>query len=528
MTIGQLADRGPGAAVAGRSPGPLGFLRPLFSVRRVLIALSFLASVLLLLSAGFSLDRQVHTLLESTSWILHTRDVELALTRLQFRLDAAESAVRGYVLTGKPEYLAPFEAAKSNLSAETAAIRALIADDWAQTSALDTLQSVIEEKLGILQQGVEARHQGPEAVNALVAQGQGKRLMDEINRRLASMIDNEEGLLNARRQQSEADVDRTLHLARTIATAGMLLLTCAFAWVAVSMHMRGVGEVLATRLANDLDRQRRDLIRAIEAKEAADRVREQREGQMREEQMMVTLGRLAGGLAHVLNNAMSLILGNAELIESLPGLDRESRACASDLRQGALKAAKLTDQFRSFGQRQFLVPERVELNPTVRQLEELMAPRLGERIATTVQCDPQVPAVAVDRNQLLAALAALVENAADAMPEGSALRLETRRRRLPDQASRAAETALAARDYAEVVVADTGRGMSETVREHAFEPFYTTKDLSQGAGLGLSMVHGFIKQSGGHVALASRENQGTEVSILLPADIGAERPSPAG
>ena len=157
-----------------------------------------------------------------------------------------------------------------------------------------------------------------------------------------------------------------------------------------------------------------------------------------------------------------------------------------------------------------------------------MAPRLGERIATTVQCDPQVPAVAVDRNQLLAALAALVENAADAMPEGGALRLETRRRRLPDQASRAAETALAARDYAEVVVADTGRGMSETVREHAFEPFYTTKDLSQGAGLGLSMVHGFIKQSGGHVALASRENQGTEVSILLPADIGAERPSPAG
>ena len=122
MTVGQLADRGPGAAVAGRSPGPLGFLRPLFSVRRVLIALSFLASVLLLLSAGFSLDRQVHTLLESTSWILHTRDVELALTRLQFRLDAAESAVRGYVLTGKPEYLAPFEAAKSNLSAETAAI----------------------------------------------------------------------------------------------------------------------------------------------------------------------------------------------------------------------------------------------------------------------------------------------------------------------------------------------------------------------------------------------------------------------
>src|SRR6516162_8517231 len=141
--------------------------------------------------------------------------------------------------------------------------------------------------------------------------------MDEINRRLASTIDNEEGLLTARRQQSEADVDRTLHLARTIATAGTLLLTCAFAWVAVSMHMRGVGEVLATRLANDLDRQRRDLIRAIEAKEAADRVREQREGQMREEQMMVTLGRLAGGLAHVLNNAMSLILGNAELIESL-------------------------------------------------------------------------------------------------------------------------------------------------------------------------------------------------------------------
>src|SRR5579885_742460 len=269
------------------------------------------------------------------------------------------------------------------------------------------------------------------------------------------------------------------------------------------MHLRGMGEQRAIRLAESLEQQRRQLVQAIEAREAADRVREQRESQLREDQIMVTLGRLAAGLAHVLNNALTVIMGNAELVESLPGLDKDARSWAKDIKAGAEKASELTDQFRSFGQRQMLEPEPIDLNQAIEHLGQLTASRLRPGIVMSLSCEPGSPTVVADRGQLMAALAALVENAAEAMPAGGSIRVGTRPRLLSER--EAAEAALPPGHYAEILVVDTGRGMSEEVLRHAFEPFYTTKDASQGAGLGLSMVHGFVRQSGGQVGLRSQE-----------------------
>ncbi len=501
-------------------------LRPLFGVRGALVALSFIVSVLLLLSAGYALEQQIAALLDSTGQLVHSRDVELQLSRLQTNLDQAESAVRGYVITGERDYLLPFDSARDKVAADMTAIRQLVADDPRQQAELRALAPLIGEKLRLLQLGIQIRAAGLDAVIAALvnSRDRGRLVMDEIRARLSAMSDLEEALLTDRRQQSRSDVDRALLLARTVATAGILLLSCAFAWLAVSMHLRGMGEQRAIRLAESLEQQRRQLVQAIEAREAADRVREQRESQLREDQIMVTLGRLAAGLAHVLNNALTVIMGNAELVESLPGLDKDARSWAKDIKAGAEKASELTDQFRSFGQRQMLEPEPIDLNQAIEHLGQLTASRLRPGIVMSLSCEPGSPTVVADRGQLMAALAALVENAAEAMPAGGSIRVGTRPRLLSER--EAAEAALPPGHYAEILVVDTGRGMSEEVLRHAFEPFYTTKDASQGAGLGLSMVHGFVRQSGGQVGLRSQEGKGTEVCLLLPVVGGSQAANP--
>jgi signal transduction histidine kinase len=305
---------------------------------------------------------------------------------------------------------------------------------------------------------------------------------------------------------------------------GAALLFFAFGWLAVAMHIRGRAERSARRLAADLDLRQHELMRALAERDAAEALREIRERRLRQEQGMAMVGRLAGGLAHVLGNALTSIIGHAELLQNQAG-GENLRGPAGHILDNARKAAKLTSQFRAFGQGQILMPERVDLNQALRDLKDLVVPRLEPAIAVDLRCEARHSLVSVDRQGLLTALAALAENAAEAMPEGGRLRLETSDRRIvaapdgaaPDASAESAEAALPPGDYVELKVADTGGGMTEEIRQHAFEPFFTTKDVSQGAGLGLSMVYGFVRQSGGAAFLRGPEGSGTEISILLPA-----------
>jgi PAS domain S-box-containing protein len=240
------------------------------------------------------------------------------------------------------------------------------------------------------------------------------------------------------------------------------------------------------------------------------------EAQLRQAQKMEAIGELTGGLAHDFNNLLLVILGNLGLlIEILPAEDEDSRTCCGEARDAALRGAALIRSLLAFARRQPLKPERIDINSLIADQMVLLRRTLGERVEITTDLADSLWPVMVDGAQLEAALVNLATNARDAMPKGGRLTIATKNRRLdPDYALLHPEVTPG--DHAMIEVTDTGTGMSEAVISHIFEPFFTTKERGAGTGLGLSMVFGFIKQSGGHVNVYSEVGGGTTFRLFLP------------
>jgi len=239
------------------------------------------------------------------------------------------------------------------------------------------------------------------------------------------------------------------------------------------------------------------------------------EESLRQAQKMEAVGQLTGGVAHDFNNLLAVILGNLELLAE--AIDQPALA---SLVQRALEAtergALLIQRLLAFARRQALQTKPVDLNQLVVGLLELLRRTLGETIDMQMRLAADLALTAIDPNQLENALLNLVLNARDAMPQGGRLTLETATVWL-DEDYAAGHPSVAPGRYVLLAVSDTGRGMPPTVVEHAFEPFFTTKEVGQGSGLGLSMVYGLVKQSGGHIHLYSEVGQGTTIKIYLPA-----------
>jgi two-component system NtrC family sensor kinase len=241
--------------------------------------------------------------------------------------------------------------------------------------------------------------------------------------------------------------------------------------------------------------------------------RETAEEALRQSQKMEAVGQLTGGIAHDFNNLLTVVIGNldfaARAVEgsNLPKAHRNIEAA----RQGAQRAAGLTHRLLAFSRRQPLQPQAVNLNRLVGGMSDLFRRTLGGGLWLT----------SADQNQLESALLNLVINARDAMPVGGKLTIETANCHL-DEGYAFANAEVQPGQYVMAAVTDTGTGMPREVLEKVFEPFFTTKEVGQGTGLGLSMVYGFVKQSGGHVKIYSEPGQGTTVKIYLPRLIGEE------
>jgi len=238
--------------------------------------------------------------------------------------------------------------------------------------------------------------------------------------------------------------------------------------------------------------------------------------QLHQSQKMEAIGQLTGGVAHDFNNLLTVILGNLDTIgrHISPEQARLARAVDQAMR-GAQRAAKLTQQLLAFSRRQPLNPKPTDMNRLVTDLSDLVRRTLREDIALEAVLAGGLWRVEADQNQLESALLNLAVNARDAMPEGGKLTIETANTHL-DSHYAANYAEIAPGQYVLVSVTDTGVGMTPEVLSHAFDPFYTTKPLGEGTGLGLSQVFGFVKQSGGHVKLYSEVGQGTTVKIYLP------------
>lgn len=238
-------------------------------------------------------------------------------------------------------------------------------------------------------------------------------------------------------------------------------------------------------------------------------------------QRLSALGELTGGIAHDVNNLLSVIGLNLELIREQVG-DGEGQELASAALAAVDQGAKLTRGLLAFAQRQPLRPTAVPLAPLLGGLETLLRRALGGRVELRISLAPGTPPALADAAQLESALVNLVINARDAMPNGGTVSIS---------AAAAAEAELAALGVAapavRIAVADDGVGMTAEVLARAFEPFFTTKGSGKGTGLGLAMVYGFARQSGGEVRIDSAPGQGTTVTLWLPAAAGpVEAPKP--
>ncbi|MBP2562369.1 PAS domain S-box-containing protein [Neorhizobium galegae] len=239
------------------------------------------------------------------------------------------------------------------------------------------------------------------------------------------------------------------------------------------------------------------------------------EEELRQSQKMEAIGQLTGGLAHDFNNLLTVISGNLEMMESKLS-DERLRPMLLEAQDAAEDGAKLTGQLLAFGRRQPLNPKLVDIGQLVNGFSDLMRRTLGETVELRTIVSGGSNQALVDSSQLQNALLNLVINARDAMPKGGRLTIEISRVKL-DADYAQMYPHIRTGEYVLVSVTDTGSGMTAEVKEKAFDPFFTTKGVGSGTGLGLSMVYGFAKQSGGNIQLYSEPGQGTSIRIFLPA-----------
>ena len=245
---------------------------------------------------------------------------------------------------------------------------------------------------------------------------------------------------------------------------------------------------------------------------------------LRQSQKMEAVGQLTGGLAHDFNNLLAGISGSLELMQArmsqgrVKDVDRYISAA-----QGATtRAAALTHRLLAFSRRQTLDPKPTNVSRLVDGMEDLVRRTVGPAIAVEVVGTPALWSVLVDPPQLENALLNLCINARDAMPDGGRITIETHNKWLDEHAAR--ERDLEPGQYLSLCVSDTGTGMPPDVIAKAFDPFFTTKPIGEGTGLGLSMIYGFARQSGGQVRIYSEVGDGTNVCIYLPRHYGDEAP----
>jgi PAS domain S-box-containing protein len=253
--------------------------------------------------------------------------------------------------------------------------------------------------------------------------------------------------------------------------------------------------------------------------------RKRLEERLRQSQKMQAIGQLAGGVAHEFNNLLMAILGCTELLEEKLQDDKSQRRYAETIKNAALRGGRLAHQLVSYSRKRPLFPKAVDLNELVLGMATMLRPILGETIEFGTEFGEDLWATKADPGGLQDVILNLAINSRDAMPEGGRLTIGTENLCL-DEAQFGDDLDLKPGDYVVLVVRDTGCGMGPEVIERAFDPFFTTKDVGEGTGLGLSMVHGFAKQSGGFVRIESEQGQGTTVTFFLPRT-GEEREADA-
>jgi signal transduction histidine kinase/CheY-like chemotaxis protein len=246
--------------------------------------------------------------------------------------------------------------------------------------------------------------------------------------------------------------------------------------------------------------------------------------QLRQAQKMEAVGQLTGGIAHDLNNILTVITGTIDILAEAVADRPELAAIAKMIDEAAVRGGDLTQRLLAFARKQPLQPREVDVNSLLMEAANLLRPTLGEHIEVRMALAGDISRALIDPSQLTNAILNLALNARDAMPDGGKLTIETSNIVL-DESFASIDSDVAAGNYVMVAVTDSGHGIPAGILNNVFEPFFTTKDVDKGSGLGLSMVYGFVKQSNGHIKIYSEEGHGTTIRIYLPQIVGAALPA---
>ncbi len=471
-----------------------------FTRRSIVI---FVTSCLLLAVAGAAVAELAYRAQEAEGWVAHTIEVRRQGRELMNAAINAETGVRGFLLTDNRGFLAPYDAALERLPQQLAALRRLTADNPAQRQALDGINDDITALLAVYKQMLALASAGQRVqATELVKVQAGKKVMDDLRARIDTFSANEARLLQGR--EAVAHRTRTALVIGANAALAIVIALGAFL-VRITLHyVRRLAERTA-ELERETERRRQSEATLVQALK------------------MEAVGQLTGGIAHDFNNMLTIIVGNLDTVQRrLEEAGERGRELAARLArpverelQGARSAGELTHRLLAFARRQTLAPAQADLNRLVAGMSELLRRTVGETIAIETVLAGGLWATLVDANQLENVVINLVVNARDAMPKGGRVTIETANAYL-DEAYAALFGDVKAGQYVLLSVSDTGGGIPPDVLPRLFEPFFTTKQGGEGSGLGLAMVHGFVKQSGGHIRIYSEVGQGTTVKIYLP------------
>jgi len=301
---------------------------------------------------------------------------------------------------------------------------------------------------------------------------------------------------------------------RVIQAVMILVFAVALSWTGSRTH-RDFEARVRTQIA--LDRRQRELSEANQRllEEAAER--RNVEATLQQAQKMEAIGHLTGGIAHDFNNLLHVVIGNMDLIRRSAGDNTRVLGYAAAAAMAAERGARLTSSLLTFARRQSLRAERVNVNALLQEFEPILLRAVGRTIRFQCVYAADLPNCQVDRAHFQSAILNLVINARDAMPGGGRLSINSGVTRLGSDDLAANPDAKPGR-FVTITVQDTGSGMSEQTMASALEPFFTTKQVGKGSGLGLPQVFGFTRQSGGHLFLRSQPAAGTCATLCLPVD----------
>ncbi|QIG79839.1 ATP-binding protein [Stakelama tenebrarum] len=456
----------------------------------------------------------------------HTYEVIIRATTLSGQIGRAEAALGRYVVSGDQRIGQQYSEAWRKAADQIDRIDRMAGEDAVQRRQIALLRDAFRARGDELAEtsAYSVHHRNADALGKFYAVSESDALQ-ALTDRLRGIIDYQRVQLAERSEALARSNEHAVQVSQVLAAFGILIVLGAIilGWLTVqAINDRAAADADATDERVRSAELEQAVSVATERLRAEAREREEAEAQLRQAQKMEAVGQLTGGIAHDFNNMLAVVLGGLELARRhLQTGGRDAQRHIENAMEGANRAAALTRRLLAFSRSEPVLPEAVDPDALVSGMSDLLDRTLGDGIAIETRHENRGWSVWVDRHQLENAILNLAVNARDAMEGRGSLTVATGGGSLSEnEVGR-----LDAGDYVTIAVTDDGAGMPPEVLDRVFEPFFTTKPAGKGTGLGLSQIFGFVRQSGGDVAIRTAPGAGTTVTLYLPRYEGEATPA---